>query len=166
MPKHSYSDRDKAFVYMTLDINDGNIKRTSRETGVPRATILSWKRKWAEDGIPDDFFEPLEKATDDFIKEASEVKALAVARMKEIIPTEKNLYHLSQTVGILDDKITRARGLPTQREARSIELPSPEKVKKIFQGYIAEITSAAQERSDIIDIEFEEQSSMELLKEN
>jgi len=44
MPRRSYTDDDKASALALLAMNGGNIKRTSRESGVPRATLTAWAK--------------------------------------------------------------------------------------------------------------------------
>jgi len=38
-----YTEDDKATALAALQANGGNLKRTSRELGVPRATLTSWR---------------------------------------------------------------------------------------------------------------------------
>jgi hypothetical protein len=45
----AYSDRKKAETLAILDSNGGNLLRTSKETGVPLATLHGWKSNPSED---------------------------------------------------------------------------------------------------------------------
>lgn len=42
-----YSREDRARVYTTLLSNEGNVKRTARDTGVNATTVRRWKREFA-----------------------------------------------------------------------------------------------------------------------
>lgn len=161
-----YSEKDRARVYLVLESNEGNVKRTAREVNIPENTLRDWNRDWKANGIPEGFFNHAEEVQGEFVEQAEEVKFLALQRMREVIPDSNNLQHLATTVGILDDKITRAKGLPTSTvKTQNDVLDNPEHVVEIFKGFIGEIVAAARERHDVIDAEFTEQSPRELVKE-
>jgi transposase-like protein len=42
-----YSDEEKQAALRHLAANDGNVTRTSRETGIPRSTLRDWKAQQA-----------------------------------------------------------------------------------------------------------------------
>lgn len=42
-PKRIYSDADRANTLIALELNDGNLSKTERETGIPIATIAEWR---------------------------------------------------------------------------------------------------------------------------
>lgn len=42
MKKRQYSDRDKASALAALDLNEGNVSRTSKQIGIPRKTLEQW----------------------------------------------------------------------------------------------------------------------------
>jgi transposase-like protein len=41
--RRNYSDEEKAECLAVLDVNKGNVKRTSRVMDVPRSTLRQWK---------------------------------------------------------------------------------------------------------------------------
>lgn len=41
--KQSYNDQEKATALLFLETNDGNIVRTSKQTGVPQQTLRQWR---------------------------------------------------------------------------------------------------------------------------
>jgi transposase-like protein len=51
-PKRSYTAEDKANALVAIKANAGNIYRTSRETGIPRQTLMEWAIN--ERGITDE----------------------------------------------------------------------------------------------------------------
>src|SRR5512132_4142318 len=67
----TYTDEQKAQVYVALTANDGNVKRTSRETGVPEGTVRTWKNLWKSEPPAAD---KVEEAASDFIGEAETVR--------------------------------------------------------------------------------------------
>ena len=67
--KSQYSDSDKARVYTTLLANEGNVKRSSRETGVPEATVRRWKNEFEENPPP---VEVVAEAVADFLNDEGE----------------------------------------------------------------------------------------------
>lgn len=48
-PRRRYTDDDRATALAVLDSNDGNLSRTSRETGIAASTIKRWVDDRAED---------------------------------------------------------------------------------------------------------------------
>ena len=42
----SHSNADRSLVYTTLLSNDGNVKRTARETGINETTVRRWKKEF------------------------------------------------------------------------------------------------------------------------
>lgn len=168
--RRSYTDRDKALVYITLNSNEGNVRRTARDTGVPVMTVHTWKTQWQKEGFPEEILESLESTVTTFIDEAEEVRDLTLKRMRTEIedPSSKiALNQLATTFGILDDKVTRARGLPTTRQENVMTLPNGDDIRELFQGFVKGIILAAQERHDIIEaevVEISEQSSKELTR--
>lgn len=42
MAKHSYTDAERAAALAVLQANGGNMLRTSKATGIPRTTLITW----------------------------------------------------------------------------------------------------------------------------
>ena len=42
MAKKSYTDAERANALAVLQSNDGNVLRTSKATGIPRTTLITW----------------------------------------------------------------------------------------------------------------------------
>jgi transposase-like protein len=143
----TYSDTDRATVLTSLQINDGNIKRTARETGIPISTVRNWKATWDTDGIPDTVAEAQVVTLDAFVNEATEVRNMLLARMRDLAPESKNLREVATALGILDDKIVRAKGQPTQRtEHVQGLLPSPDEFRAALGGWMQGVLDAQNTR--------------------
>lgn len=161
MARTTYSDEDLARLYVSLTANEGNVKRTARDTGIPESTVRSWKQKWETDGPPS--YGEVEVAVSDFTTDAERVRNKALASIEEKIPGAK-VGELTTLVGVLDDKIMRARGLATGRVEHTLALPAADEIREalsaVFQGAIQ---AAANREADIIDAEVIEEQAVKAL---
>ena len=107
MGRATYTDADKAKVYVVLTTNDGNVKRTARETGVPENTVRRWK-KWFEDNGPPNL-EEVEAQAGDFVATANEVRFLAIESMVQKHYDGPTLPTMS--TGATDMAYLRAKGI-------------------------------------------------------
>ena len=151
--KPQYAEADKARAFICLQANQGNIKRTARDTGIPVSTIRHWKTQWeAEpDSSPDVAL--VTEATNDFLSEAERVRDTALRELERKIPSATPSA-LVATVGMLTDKIALVRGLATTRVEHKHVLPAPEELKELVDGFVRGAVEAAQRReleADIID---------------
>lgn len=154
----TYSEDDKARVYVVLLANDGNVKRTSRETGVPENTVRRWKKQFEKDGPPAE--EKVEEAASDFLEEADTVRFMALRRIKELIPESNKIGELNTTVGILTDKIDRVR-LPNKQVDHVHHLPPADEIRELMAGFaqgMAELSRARDE--EIVDAEIVEKPAL------
>lgn len=153
----TYSDEDKARLYVVLTANDGNVKRTARETGVPENTVRRWKKEF-EQKPPST--ELVEQATEDFVSEADTVRFMALRRIKDLIPTSTKINELNNTVGILTDKIDRARGLD-RPQAPSNALPTADLVREAIKGFVEATRDLSRAReAEIVEAEIVEQVAL------
>lgn len=148
---------------MSLAMSGGNVKRASRDTGVPEQTVRNWKRNWeANGGIPAEVAEKVEgELAPAFMDTAISVRDQALQKIAEFIPhTEpKDLDKLIKIVGILDDKVRLAAGLATQRKEVTHTLPSPEELRELAKSFaIGAVEAAALRDEAIIDAEVVEQA--------
>ena len=112
MARKSYSLEDVNEVLGILAKNNGNIKKTARETGVAQNTLKKWK-----DDDPENY-ELLEEQTIQMIKEGQMIVlqnniqnlVLATERLKEIIPSEHNIDRLTNVVKTVGDQIKTLTG--------------------------------------------------------
>jgi transposase-like protein len=156
----TYTEADKAQAYVVLTTNDGNVKRTARDTGIPETTVSRWKKEWAEKGPP--AVDQVEAAVGAFVDRATSVRddALTVIDLKIQLlkkdPDKAKLAELTTVLGVLDDKITRAQGLATGRVEHVHALPSGDQlVAPLLEAFAAVKQLTAQREGEVIeDAEF------------
>lgn len=145
-----YSDEDKARVLAVYAGNGGNLLRTSKETGVSRNTI----RHWLEHSPPSE--EALATASKEFVDKAENIRNMsldlleAYVREAQVKPRE-----LITIIGVLDDKVVRASGLPTSRTENINTLPAREDLQHALEGAIGKMIQDAERRdAEIVDAEY------------
>lgn len=155
--KPRYDEADKARVYVALAANDGNIKRTARETGVPETTVRRFKQEFEKEGPPPQ--EIVDVAVGDFAESIERVEWKALAALeRKIDKDDVNARDLITAFGVLNDKRTRALGLATERTEHVHRLPSAEEVAGLLQGLShAALEATRQRQSDIVSAELREQ---------
>jgi transposase-like protein len=152
-----YTEQDRARVFVVLTANGGNVKRTARDTGLPISTVGLWKRAWEEQGPPD--VNEVEVAAGDFVDSAARVRDKALAELERKIP-DATPSALVATVGMLQDKISLARGLATSRSETVHALPPAEDIAKaLSEAFQVAIDSARLRDAEIIDAEVIDLSS-------
>jgi len=155
-----YTDEDMARAYVVLTANGSNIKRTTRDTGIPAATLRDWRARWATEGPPS--LSMIEEAATDFVDAAARVRDKALAELERKIPTATPSA-LVATVGMLQDKINLARGLATARNETVHSLPSGDEIRMQLQAAFAGVIQAAKARdAEIIDAEIVEVETLAL----
>lgn len=165
--RRSYTERDQAKVAVVLQANSGNVKKTSRETGVPPATVRDWKQKWEADGYPET--EEFDLELKDFIDVAHEVRYLMIESLREKCERrELTGGQLVAGVGMLTDKINIMTGMATSRtEHVEIALPDPKELAKALAQFVTQTVDEAIVRdSEIEDADFEQvpKKTLELVK--
>lgn len=161
----AYTEQDKARVYVVLTANEGNVKRTARETDVPENTVRRWRDDWEKNGPPST--EMVEVASGDFVSEAGELRLLGLQALRgklELLiqnPKDVNVAQVTTLVGILTDKIDRAAGLHRPAGEDDPKALDRNQIRELLVGY----THAMQEMSvareeEIIDAEIVEQAAL------
>jgi len=156
----TYTPAEEARVYVVLTTNDGNVKRTARDTGVPESTVSRWKKKWAQEGPPTT--EEVERAVGEFLDEAVELRGMALQALRKKVelllqnPKDVKVAELTTLMGVLDDKITRASGLATSRTEHVHALPSGDQlVQPLLEAFQAVQQLTRQREGEVIeDAEF------------
>ena len=149
--RKTYSPEEMARAYMVLETNQGNVKRTARDCNLPESTIRRWRDLWQEEGPPD--MEIVEQVATDFVEDAERVrdKALKVLEGKLDSATPSALV---ATIGMLQDKVSIARGLATSRHETVHALPSPQEMAETLGAVLQGAIQAAKARDhDIIEAE-------------
>src|SRR5690242_16807835 len=77
----TYTEAELARLYVTLVTNEGNVKRTSRDTGIPESTVRRWKQTWEAEGPPK--LDEVEQVAADMVTETEAVRDLALQKIKE-----------------------------------------------------------------------------------
>lgn len=151
-----FSEADKARVFVALTANDGLVKRTARDTGVPESTIRRWKQDWHTNGPPDT--SELAEAVDSFCDDMVVVRSEALTELRKKLPNATPSA-LIAVVGVLDDKIARVKGIGTSsRIEHKLVLPSATEARELMQGFLEAGVEAARRRDEeIVDAEFVEQ---------
>jgi transposase-like protein len=155
--KSSYSDSDRALVYATLLSNEGNVKRTSRDTGVGETTVRRWKAEFVTDPPAP---EVVEAAVGEFVADAKRVRNKALLEIERQI--DAGIFKgaaLVTVVGVLDDKVMRVEGPVQKSQVDHIHhLPSREEARALMHGLVnGAIESGRVRQVELVDAELMEQ---------
>lgn len=150
--RRTYTMEEKAVVFQVLAMNEGNAKRTSRDTGIPLQTVKDWKHKWEREGHPPELEVPIQNTAKLFIEKAETVRDKALHLLDGKLE-DANAQQLGTIVGILTDKINVSKGLATARNEQVVvnQGPSKEEMAKALTSALRTALSDAQERVDIIE---------------
>lgn len=159
----TYTQEDKARVYVVLSANDGNVKRTARETGMPESTVSRWKREFAKEPPSTEL---VETAVSDFVGEADDLRMQGLKALKGKLdlliqnPKDVNVGQVTTMIGILTDKIDRAAGLATSRVEHEHRLNSSD-IREALVGFVQDMQSLSKSREEEIqDAEIIEQPAL------
>jgi transposase-like protein len=140
MAGRPFSDNDRAAVLLALRVNEGNKKRTARDTGVNAQTIRRWEKEWDRDGVPDHLWALAEDEATSFTERAKAIRELALTRMEEALKSDDvKPAQLVTITGMLTDKINLAEGFATSRvdNVTQLALPTPEDAVKFVEESLA-----------------------------
>lgn len=155
----SFTEKDKANALVVLAANDGNIKRTARDTTVAPATLRRWRDQQAmalvSSSAPAASPAAVSAAVTGFVDNAERVRDLALARMEVlIVEGAVTAPQLNAIVGTLTDKVNGAKGIPGQHVQHTLALPKPEDLRDLLTGFGEALFQSAQRRHDeIVDAE-------------
>jgi transposase-like protein len=117
-----YSDDDRANALAALAANGGNIDRTARQLGVPRATLQSWAKGSRHPEAAEDAAQkkgPLADSIEDLARKV-------LAGMEDKIEGAR-FNEAAVGFGILVDKMQLLRGKPTSIDKHDLcDLPDDE----------------------------------------
>lgn len=158
--KPQHSEQEKARAYALLVTNEGNVKRTARELGMPPSTLRRWRDEWEQTSPPD--VSEVVAAVGEFLEEAEEVRNLALSSLrKKISRGEGTVAQVATVLGILDDKIARAKGLATHVTEQRVTLPSADEVRQLMTTFVTGAQEAARRReAEIVDAEVVEPKAL------
>lgn len=161
MSRRIYSDEERASVYVALAVNDGNVARSARDTGIAESTVRDWKQTWEREGVPLEVQALADSIATGFVADAERVRDKALKALELAIDTgELKNDKLITVVGVLEDKIRLGKGLATSRSETVHSLPDPQEVQHQLAAAVLQVLSTAKERElDIIDAEVVEETS-------
>ena len=149
-----YTEAQRAQVFVTLASHNQNVKRTAGELGMPVSTVRDMKRQFDSSGPPQE--EYVTVAAGEFIKVAEQARDFALSTLLVKIPNAKP-NELITIIGVLDDKLARARGLADRTVEHRHTLPSPDEIREAMTGVVQGAIAASKQREeDIIDAEIEQ----------
>lgn len=161
MARRTYTPEDQARVAVILQANDGNVKRTARETGVPAMTVRDWKVKWQAEGYPDPIEEVLPAIAGEIAERMDYARGLAVDTVIEKLRDGKvSAKDAAWIAQVFTDKINLIKGLATSRTEQVQIAPVDTKALAAeLVAYATEAVEAAQGRDEEIeDAEWSEQA--------
>lgn len=164
-----WTDDAKAQIYVQWIANDKNVRKTSREFGIPHGTLRYWTKEWEANGPPAEIEDKIMNDAYEFVHHANRVREQAMLKLEELIPQaeSKQLSAIATVVGIMDDKIRLASGLATKRTENTYVLPSRKDVQELMGAFVDGIVGAAENRTtDIVDAEVVEQPELAGLLES
>lgn len=152
-----YTDKDKGRVYAELQVNGGNVRRTSNNLGIPRSTVIAWRNDWEKNGVPISVQEAVKPAVENFVSDATRVRDKLLVRLEELVDDGKiTAREIVPALGMLTDKLRAYEGLDTKVVKHQLELPEPDQMRELFAGVFEGVVGAAQRRVaelDVVDIE-------------
>ena len=156
-----YTDTDKARAFTLLETNTGNVKRTARDLGMPISTLRRWRDEWDKDRMLP-AAEDILVITGEFLVDAERVRDLSLTVIEaKLRKGEGTLAQVATVLGVLDDKIARAKGLADRVTEHKITLPSPSEIVEALSGMQAAAVQAARQRQEeIVDAEVVEQKAL------
>lgn len=148
--RQQYTEEAKAAAFVQLEMNEGNVKRTARDLGLPPSTLRKWRDEWENDkNLP--AAEAQLQATGDFLEDAERVRNLALRKLEaKITNNEGTVAQVATVLGILDDKIARAKGIADRVTEHKITLPSRDEIAAALAGLQQGAIAAAEERDEVI----------------
>jgi len=152
MAKRTYTEHDQARVAVTLQANEGNVKRTARDLDMPHMTVRDWKAKWEREGYPAPVEELLPEVRSEQIATFEDARNLALTVVYEKLESRNvSARDAAWIVGVFTDKIRLIQGQATNRTETVQALPDAKELAKELAAYIAGTVDAAQLRNDEID---------------
>ena len=157
MAKTTYTEADLARLYVVLTTNEGNVKRTARDTGMPESTVRRYKQVWEREGPPQ--LDEIEQTVVEYVDEMEKTRDLALQRMHERLEKDQGtLPQIATVFGVLTDKIDRARGIADKTVEHRHSLPSPDEIRATLGALVGGALDAHTMRDEeIVDAEFSEQ---------
>jgi transposase-like protein len=151
MSRASYTDEDRARVYLALTVNQGNIKRTARDTQVPISTVRAWKTDWEKAGPSQEVVVAAEAQAEVFVEDAERIRHKALLEYEKLVDLgEVKAKDLMVGVGILTEKISMARGLARKEPQDHQVTMNKGDLREIAAGFVLGALEDARRRENEI----------------
>lgn len=151
--RSKYSDADRARVWAGLEANNGNIKRTARETGYPVSTVREWKTKWEMNGVEEEVIAAVPAVVTDFVADAERVRNKLLMRLEQLVDEGKiDARGVVPALGMLTDKIRAYKGLDNVREHHHVlEVPALDEIEAKLSHALGQLVAVGNQRQEVID---------------
>lgn len=128
MAYQRYSDEERAAGLAALEANGGNIRKTARETGIPKSTLIAWRD--STPSPPDEIRTQKRTELKDLIR--SELDGIfAEMGVKRESASYKDL---ATAAGILLDKDALLNGDATSRVDVNLSTLTDDELKRLARG--------------------------------
>lgn len=150
-------------MFAALTINEGNATRTARELGLPKPTVVKWKKEWEKNGPSKEVMVAAEAQAEQFIADATRIRDKALSKWEaKVDEDEVAARDLMTGVGVLTDKLNAARTLKAPEQKEQL---SPAHMRELARGLIeGAVTMAKQREEEIIEADYEVVEPLELPK--
>jgi transposase-like protein len=151
--RSKYSSSDRAVVYASLTANEGNIKRTARETGYPISTVRDWKREWETEGVQSEVIDALPAVVGDFVEDATRVRNKLLMRLEQLADKgQLTGREIVPALGMLTDKIRAYQGLDAVKEHHhTVEVPALDELQAKLETALGQLVAVGQRRQQVLD---------------
>lgn len=147
MARKVYADEQKAAAFIAWSVNKENVRRASKDSGVPESTIRDWAKVWKISGPEPELLEIAEQIAGDFVDEATRVRDKALAALERSIDSgELKDEKLITVVGVLEDKIRLGKGLATSRSETIQPAFDVNEVKELLAEYVVSTVAETKQR--------------------
>lgn len=127
--KRTYTDEYRAEALAALAANDGNVKRTARQLGVPYTTLKQWAKGIVHPEARANA-QPKKELLADRLEELAHLLLDDLARPEKIMGA--SLPHVATALGIAVDKMQLLRGLPTVTVQNEYSSLSDDELKRLL----------------------------------
>lgn len=169
MPGRTYTAEDKAQIIAYLEANDGNVKRTARDLGVPEQTVRDLKRKASRGQLPATVSAAVPAAVEGTLDDFERIRNKTLIALEMELDEHLNNGGLGKDslkardlitiTGVLTDKIRLMQGQATSRHEAVSVGPTPDEIGQAVAEYLGSaFENALAREADIEDAEFEEQA--------
>lgn len=152
--RSKYSEEDRARCYVVLQANGGNVKAAARELELPVTTVRRWRGEFEAEGPPD--LDVVEEAVEDYLGEMEKIRNKALRLLDAKLP-EASAKDTATIFGILDDKVSRARGIADATVKHELVLPDVDTIREALGAVVqGAIEAAGRRQEEIVEAEIVE----------